>query len=443
MIFNNREFAVLIWSLLAFFLILVVPKFRDVRSSLMLVLRSLFQRQVIGAVTLLFIYTCLIVWGMYLIDIWHFSQLKNTVIWFFAVGIYTLFQLEKIERDEFFYKKFVMENFQLLAIIQFFVGFYSFPLIVELIFIILLLLLSMMVAISNNKPEYKSINRFFNISLSMIGLSVLSYSIFMAFQDFDSFANYSTFEDFYTPSLLTISFLPLAYFFTIYAAYQRVFTRLKFSIPDDNLREFTQWYVYASFRLRFRLLKRWNKHLAWKSLSTRAEVMASVQDIFDLVEKEKQAKFTVVSPEKGWNPYDAMKFLQSQRLEATDYHHTNDISEWFAVSEFFNLPGIERLDNHVHFTVSGNADAATNLDLFLNISDPDSSLIAHIQLLNLARVLLSHALDQDMDEQMEQQIISGEDFKRRFGKFVVEYKLHRWMNSAIPRHDLQFVIHVL
>ena len=70
-----------------------------------------------------------------------------------SVGFMSLFKIESIKTDKSFFKNSVIDNLKLLAILQFVVGVYTFPIWIEILLVPVLALISAMLAIAENEKN--------------------------------------------------------------------------------------------------------------------------------------------------------------------------------------------------------------------------------------------------------------------------------------------------
>lgn len=147
-ILNNREIAVVFWLIVISIFFLSSSKMTKIRNSFKRMLAGLFVRQIISVLFLMVTYMVIIIYWLSELDLWNIEQLKNTVFWCISVGFMSLFQLEKFKMDKSFFKKSVIDNFKLLAIIQFIIGVYTFSLWIEILIVPFLALIITMLAIS-------------------------------------------------------------------------------------------------------------------------------------------------------------------------------------------------------------------------------------------------------------------------------------------------------
>jgi len=212
-IFNNRELAVVIWTVIFFVWILfAVP---NLHKSLWGILRSAFCLWKYFLLMFLYITGC--VFFLYQIDIWNTDYLKVTLFWFFGWTIVMFMNALKIGKEEGYLKKVILELLGFTAVISFISNFYSFHLVIELFIVFSVVTLAAMSAYAPYRPEYKSVGRFSNAVLAILGLVVLVFSLYKIITSFNTFATSTTLQEFAIPILLSLMFLPFAYGLSMYS----------------------------------------------------------------------------------------------------------------------------------------------------------------------------------------------------------------------------------
>jgi presenilin-like A22 family membrane protease len=110
-----------------------------------------FVKQILSVFSLMVLYMAFVVYFLSEIDLWNAEQIKNTIFWCVSVGFMSLFKIESIKTDKSFFKNSVIDNLKLLAILQFVVGVYTFPIWIEILLVPVLALISAMLAIAENE----------------------------------------------------------------------------------------------------------------------------------------------------------------------------------------------------------------------------------------------------------------------------------------------------
>lgn len=137
----------------------------------------------------------------------------------------------------------MLDIFKLTAIYQFIVNTHNFSLITEIILVPILILITILSAYSEVKEEYQSVGLVMNSILVLIGVTFITFAIIDIFNDVNKFASYKTLKSFLLPVVLTISFIPNAYFIALSMAYESLFTRLKFFVKGKKELKYAKWIV--------------------------------------------------------------------------------------------------------------------------------------------------------------------------------------------------------
>ena len=121
--FNNREIA-LFFYMMIFIIWMLTTK--DLRKSLVLLLKQLFVKEILILTSLMLVYTYVILFFLSTIKLWDNSMTKEAIYWIFGVGFIILFNSNEVIKEESYFKKIIKEKFKLLIIIEFIVGLYVF-----------------------------------------------------------------------------------------------------------------------------------------------------------------------------------------------------------------------------------------------------------------------------------------------------------------------------
>lgn len=123
-VLNNREWSILIWFTALALYVGLSPRMQEVRGSLVDVIQSFFVWKIQAVLFLALLYVSIVVYFLHEMDMWHIGQLKSTLIWFFAVAFLSFFDIEKYKKDSVLFKKIVLDNIKIIALVEFLIGFY-------------------------------------------------------------------------------------------------------------------------------------------------------------------------------------------------------------------------------------------------------------------------------------------------------------------------------
>ena len=153
---NNRELAALI--LIGAAVLWAFSK-KSVRESIVGIVRAFLKPQV------LIPFVSMLAWvGLELLigvqlALWNFDLAKATILWTLGSAGVLLFNCVQIDSDGDdlrFFRRTILATFGVAAFVEFFVNLYVMSLLAELGFQIVIAVLSLMVVVADEKPEYKS-----------------------------------------------------------------------------------------------------------------------------------------------------------------------------------------------------------------------------------------------------------------------------------------------
>ena len=131
-IFNNREIAVGFWVMVSGIALLFVKSARKpLKKIIILLLSKKFIAFYLVFAGFLFLVLAFLKW----IGFWNINLLKDTVFWVLLVEFPIFVKTIEKAKDNRFFGNLIKENIALSVIIEFFVGFWTFSLWVEIILI--------------------------------------------------------------------------------------------------------------------------------------------------------------------------------------------------------------------------------------------------------------------------------------------------------------------
>lgn len=433
---NNRELAVALWVIAIAIYILSANKMRGIRESIISLVSIFFVRQIISILTLMIIYIGVVVYLMSEASLWNIGQIKNTVFWAVTVGIMSLFKLESIKSDRGFFKHSVIDNLKALAIIQFVVSVYTFPLWAELLLVPILALIGGMSAIAETDKRYNQVKQLLDFLLIFFGITVIAYTAYMLITNFSEFGQKSTVYDFIVPPLLTLFYLPFIYMMMVYSTYQQAFMRLRFLIKENKQRFIAKTYAVLFFNFRLALLERWLNHISIEKISSHRELINSFKHIRRVTKLEKSV--CEVPFVAGWSPYIAKEFLSNQGL-ATGYYNKLYDNEWFASSSMVEL-GSEIIPDNIAYYVEGVEGVAKSLKIKLNVNDSSRSHSSRKILLDRAETLIEKSLNMNITESTKNSLLAGEPHCERYGNKFVSIAVDLWPEHKSNGYEIKLIV---
>lgn len=435
-ILNNREIAISLWLLAISAYIFSSSKMAEIRTIFKGILSAFFARQIISVFCLMFAYMAIVIYWLSELDLWNFEQLKNTVFWCASVGFMSLFKLEQIKKDKSFFKHSVIDNLKLLAILQFIVGVYTFSLWVEVLLVPVLVLIGAMLAVAETDKKYHQVKVLLEYFLSLFGVAVIVYTLYMLTTNFGEFGREKTAYDFFVPPLLTLCYLPFVFFMLIYTTYEQVFVRLKFAIKNRFHRYTAKFYAFVLFNVRISLLERWSYEVARANIESHSDLVDTFRHIFKVRSSEKDPK--KVPKEKGWSPYQAKDFLVNEGLNTGFYNRLFE-EEWSASSPMDEFSdGI--IPDNIAYYVEGSEEVANVLKLKVNVNDDARSNQACKKLEETAEALSIYSLNQPLSEEMKNAISCSKPYSEKCDGKTISLVVEHWPNHRFNGYDLKFLI---
>ena len=148
---NNRETAALAWALI---LLTWALTRAELRESFANVIKHAFADSLVKIYAAMLVYVTGMLVLLSIVGLWDVGQLKATIVWIFSITLISLFRAESIHDDPGYFKKSVRDNINLIVVLEFLVGFYSFSFFSEFILLPVVTFLGMAKVYSEGKPEY-------------------------------------------------------------------------------------------------------------------------------------------------------------------------------------------------------------------------------------------------------------------------------------------------
>lgn len=286
-VLNNREIAIALWLIVAATYIYFAKRMIEVRTVFKKLTFVFQSRPLVIVFSSAAAYTAVIVYLLAEWELWNIDQLKNTVFWFFSVGLLSIYNLEKTKTDTKFLKNSLVGNLKLLAILQFVVGIYNLPLLAEIFVVLLMVVVGMMTSIAESDFKFLAVKKFLSGIAITFGLFTLAYTAYMLATDFKELGQEKTFYDFVVPALLTVMYLPFVFAMMTYSTYEAVFVRLQFTVQNRRLRHLAKLYAVALINLKLGDLRRWADHIARVEVVSHKQLLSTFAHLRKLRKLEK------------------------------------------------------------------------------------------------------------------------------------------------------------
>lgn len=383
---SNREWAYILWVMAFIGYALIKDKKRQLIESIGNILRAFCEPKIIIVLFFALIWITFCVSLLHYASAWQLTNIKTTLLWIVTFAFVTLFDISRISEDEIYFRKTVRDTLGAMAAITFIAESYSFSFIVELILLPFLTLITGIHVISAKKPEHASVHKLAGAILAVTGVVYIGYGLYMAGQDFQAFATWNTFREFSVPIILSLLFLPYLYAVSVIVSYELTFTRFYWALKDDDLRRYAALWAIIKFRFDLNGLRKWKRHIGIFPLKTRKDIQDSIAEIKRNQRAER--KPSTISPDQGWCPIAATKFLATFGLTTGDYHRV-DNQEWWASSPMKELNANAILPDNIAYYIEGDQITAKRLIVKLHVNDRETGLSSDIEFRKICSALLS------------------------------------------------------
>lgn len=437
-ILNNREWAILVWLTVLLLYMGFKANMQPVRVAAIKVLQCFFAWRIQSIIILALIYVSLVIYVLYQIELWHLGQIKDTLIWFVAVAFLSFFEIEKYKKDSRFFRDVVIDNIKLIALIEFLIGLYVFPLWAELILLPAATCITMMHVYSQTDRNHKTVETLLGNILAIIGLGLIAYSLHELIINFSDFTKLETAKDFLLPPLLTLTYLPFIFFMVIYTTYENIFSRLKFSVKNKWALRFIKTFSLIMFNLRIKELERWVWMLQVRNIATIRDVLQTWKDYKKMRKVEKKPPH--ISKNEGWSPYKAQLFLKDHGLLAG--HYKKNHYDWQASAPSVDF-GDEFIPANIAYYIKGSSNIAQSLKVAVNINVSKDGDIARMKKLEASKALYQQAVGSELPIEFQQAILDEKILERECPPFYVKFEKRIWPGHHLNGYELSFCISVL
>ena len=232
-IFNNREIAIGIWVIIALAVVLISKSLRQpLLQFLKTAIPILFCRKFVV------FYCVFIAFFLFAVDIlkwatfWDSSMLKDTIFWVVFVELPLFAKAIEKAKDNRFFSDLIADNLKFIVLFEFFVGFWTFDLWIELVAIPVTVFVSFLCALASREKKHKPAKTFFDILLVIWGFIVLTHAVSSTVPDPKACFNWDTLKSLMLPVLLLVLNLPVVYGLALYSGYEQLFIRIKNGAKD-------------------------------------------------------------------------------------------------------------------------------------------------------------------------------------------------------------------
>lgn len=163
---------------------------------------------------------------------WDSSMLKDTIFWVVFVELPLFAKAIEKAKDNRFFSNLVTDNLKFIVLFEFFVGFWTFDLWIELVAILGTVFVSFLCALASGEKKHKPAKTFFDTLLVIWGIIIFIHAVSSTVQDPKAFFNWDTLKSLMLPVLLLVLNLPVVYGLALYSGYEQLFIKIKNGAKD-------------------------------------------------------------------------------------------------------------------------------------------------------------------------------------------------------------------
>jgi hypothetical protein len=230
-VFSTREIASLIWFTV---LMVYVTIHSNGKVPVREFLKALCNRLFVIPVLCLLGYAALLVNGLSQFAFWDWILIKDVIVWVLFVATPICFKLGTKRTNDFPFRKIVAENFTSSAILEFFVGAFTFSFDAEMIAVPAFSLLVIMQNYDRSNPKYQSLHKVIDGISVVVGFVLLWFTIDVAIEVISTEGIADVLVSFCIPVLFSIAYLPVIYYVAVKALYHDLFVRIRIRNIDGE-----------------------------------------------------------------------------------------------------------------------------------------------------------------------------------------------------------------
>lgn len=227
-IFTTREVSIGIYMVI----IAIIVWFKC-RREVLKVLQCLFNIQLVIPFMILLVYVSIIIYCSTRMFFWNWIYLKGILMWFIFVGVPFCFNAVHNVLPKDYFTSEITKNFKFVVLLEYITGTYTFSFAIEMVlqpFLAFLVIIGTFVDCDSNKniENYKVIKKTCDFLLCLAGVVIFCFSIKELISSISTIVYKDVIFDLASPIVLSILFLPAAYFMAVISKYQLIFIRMKF-----------------------------------------------------------------------------------------------------------------------------------------------------------------------------------------------------------------------
>lgn len=228
-VFSTRELVFIIY--LTIFAFWVTAK-KSIRDSLFDLIKCALSPKLLVPFTILIFYSSIIIYILHCLSLWDLTYIKDIILWILFSGVPVCFNSINSSVEDHYFKHMITDNITFAVLAEFFIDTFPFNFLIELILQPVFIALISIQIRSKYREEYRAVTNYF---LSIFSLIIIGHIIIQVFKEYTQFNFIQTAITLALPLILSILYLPFAYFLALYSKYEILFLRMKSKLAHNKL----------------------------------------------------------------------------------------------------------------------------------------------------------------------------------------------------------------
>lgn len=257
-VFSTREVASIIYLVLFFAFIVIRSKDITLLTNL---IRSALKKVFIIPILCLLAYAGLIIYGLQFVPLWNWILVKDVIIWVLFVATPICFKAAvNRKKNQYPFKRMVIDNFIWSAILEFFIGAFTFSFLAEMFIVPAFSLLVLLQNHDRDNEKYRSAHKLLDGISVITGLLLLIFTIDKAIKVIAQDGVVDVLISFCIPIIFSIAFLPVVYFLAVKGLYHDLFVLIRIrNKEDDKILSLKKKKVFGACGLSYRIIQNFRK----------------------------------------------------------------------------------------------------------------------------------------------------------------------------------------
>jgi len=230
-IFTTREIALFIYAVIFLMYILLHKKGKSIIEP---VVKSALHIKLIIPFLLILLFATIFVYVCTFLPFWDWIYTKDIVFWVVFTGVPVCFNATGRKIEDNYFRNILIDNLKFTAFTEFITGTFTFNIVIELILQPVLLLFTILQVTAKDKDE--KVKKFIDSLIGITGIVIIILTIKSIIDSVDDIQYVDILVGLILPLVLSVLYLPVAYFFAVYAKYELLFLRMSFR-EEKNIKQ--------------------------------------------------------------------------------------------------------------------------------------------------------------------------------------------------------------